>query len=88
MVKNLPAHAREARDVDLASGVGSSPGEGNGNPLQYSCLIISWTEQLGELQSVRSQRVRHDTVAPLPRSLVTTLSTFRLCEFDYFKYHV
>ena len=32
MVKNLPAHAGDANDV------GSIPGAGNGNPLQYSCL--------------------------------------------------
>ena len=38
MVKNLPANARDMRDVDSAPGFGRSPGEGNGNPLQYSCL--------------------------------------------------
>ena len=27
-----------ARDLDLIPGMGRSPGEGNGNPLQYSCL--------------------------------------------------
>ena len=35
MVKNLPANAGE---VGLIPGLGSSPGESNGNPLQYSCL--------------------------------------------------
>ena len=35
MVKNLPANAR---DVDTIPGLGRSSGEGNGNPLQYSCL--------------------------------------------------
>ena len=34
MVKNLPA---DARDVGLIPGSGRSPGEGNGNPLPYSC---------------------------------------------------
>ena len=38
MVKNLPANAGDARDADLTPGLGRSPGEGNGNPLQYSCL--------------------------------------------------
>ena len=38
MVKNLPANAGDARDTDLISGWGRSPGVGNGNPLQYSCL--------------------------------------------------
>ena len=38
MVKTLPANARDVRDVGLIPGLGRSPGEGNGNPLQYSCL--------------------------------------------------
>ena len=38
MVKNPPANAGGARDVGLIAGSGRSPGEGNGNPLQYSCL--------------------------------------------------
>ena len=37
-VKNLPANARDARDVGAIPGLGRSPGEGNGNPHQYSCL--------------------------------------------------
>ena len=37
-VKNLPANAGFARDVGSIPGLGRSPGEGNGNPLQYSCL--------------------------------------------------
>ena len=35
MVKNLPINAG---DMDLISGLGTSPGEGDGNPLWYSCL--------------------------------------------------
>ena len=38
MVKNRPANAGDARDMGLIPGLGRSPGEGNGNPLQYSCL--------------------------------------------------
>ena len=34
-VKNLPANAR---DVHSVPGLGRSPGGGNGNPFQYSCL--------------------------------------------------
>ena len=37
VVKNLSANAGDARDVGLIPGSGS-PGVGNGNPLQYSCL--------------------------------------------------
>ena len=35
IVKNLPANVG---DLGLIPGLGGSPGEGNGNPLQYSCL--------------------------------------------------
>ena len=35
VVKNMPA---TAGDADSIPGSGRSPGEGNGNPLQYSCL--------------------------------------------------
>ena len=38
MVKNLPARAGNAGDTSLIPGWGRSPGAGNGNPLQYSCL--------------------------------------------------
>ena len=38
MVKNLPAPAGDATDAGLIPGSGRAPGEGNGNPLQYSCL--------------------------------------------------
>ena len=38
MVKNLLAHAGDPGDVGSIPGLGRSLGEGNGNPLQYSCL--------------------------------------------------
>ena len=38
LVKTLPASAGNTRDVGSISGSGRSPGEGNGYPLQYSCL--------------------------------------------------
>ena len=38
MVKNLPADAADTRDVGSIPGSGRSPGEGHGNPLQYSYL--------------------------------------------------
>ena len=44
----------------LIPGSGSSPGGGNGNPLQYSCMGNPWTEEPGRLQSLRLQRVKHN----------------------------
>ena len=38
MVKDPPSNAGDARDVDLILGLRRSPGGGNGNRLQYSCL--------------------------------------------------
>ena len=37
VVKNLPANAGVAGDVGSIPELGRLPGEGNGNPLQYSC---------------------------------------------------
>ena len=36
--KNLPANAEDIRDMGSIPGLGRYPGEGNSNPLQYSCL--------------------------------------------------
>ena len=61
VVKNLPANAGDVRDVSSGPGLGKIPGEGSGNPLQYSCLENSkdrgacWASQ-----STESQRVGHD----------------------------
>ena len=44
MVKNLPA---SAKGVGLIAGLGRFPGEGNGNPNQYSCLEIPQTQESG-----------------------------------------
>ena len=47
-------------------GLGRSPGEGSGNPFQYSCLKNAMDrgglQFHGELQSMKSQRIRHDWV--------------------------
>ena len=38
VVRNLPASAGDMKVTGSIPGLGRSPGEGNGNPLQYSCL--------------------------------------------------
>ena len=48
VVKNLAANAADAGSIP---GSRRSSGEGNGNPLQYSCLRIPWTEESGGLPS-------------------------------------
>ena len=52
VVKNLPASAGDMSSIPES---GRSPEEGNGNPLQYSCLRNPWTEEPGGLQSGRSR---------------------------------
>ena len=54
------ASAYNAGDLGSIPGSGRSPGEGNGNPLQYSYLEIPWTEDTGRVQSMGSQRVGHN----------------------------
>ena len=52
MVKNQPAVAGNIVDVSSIPGLGRSPGEGNGNQLQYFCWEIRWTEEPHRLQSM------------------------------------
>jgi len=57
--------ACNAGDQGLIPGLGRSLGEGNGNPLQYSCLKfllweIPWMEEPGRLQSMGLQRIGHN----------------------------
>ena len=54
--------ACNAGDPGSIPGSGRFLGEGNGNPLQYSCLKIPWREEPTGLQSMESQTVRHDRV--------------------------
>ena len=59
-VKNPPVKTRDIRHAGQIPGSGGYPGEGNSNPLQYSCLENSITKELGRLQSMGSQRFGHD----------------------------
>ena len=59
VVNNSPANAG---DLGSISGSGRTPGEGNGNPLQYSPWEILRREEPGGLSSVGSQKVGHDLV--------------------------
>ena len=52
--------ACNAGDLGSIPGLGRSPGERNGNPLSILAWRIPWTEEPGRLQSMGSQRVRHN----------------------------
>ena len=45
MVKNPPTNAGDVRNASLIPGLGKSPAEGHGNPLQYSCLEKSYRQR-------------------------------------------
>ena len=61
MVNNSPINAGDSRDKGSIPGSGRYSGGGNANPLK--CILawrIPWTEEPGRLQSIGSQRARHD----------------------------
>ena len=62
------ASVYNAGDLGSIPGLGRSPGEGNGNPLQYYCLENP-TDR-GPLQSMGSQKVGHDWATPLSLSIL------------------
>ena len=53
VVKNPPTNAGDTVSI---LGLGRSPGEGNGNPLQYSSREVPGTEKPGGLQSIGSKK--------------------------------
>ena len=61
--KESTSNAGDTGDVGLIPELGRSPGEGNGNPLQYSCLEntkgrgASWSTVLGVLESDMTDRL-------------------------------
>jgi len=60
MVKSLPANAEDKGDVDLIPGSGRSLEEGMATHSSVLVCRIPWTEELGGLQSMESQRVGHN----------------------------
>ena len=60
VVKNPPANTGDARDVGSVPGSARSLGEGNGNPLQYSCLgntvdRETWQATVHEVTEIQTQ---------------------------------
>ena len=58
MVKNLPANAG---DTGLIPGLGRSLEKEMATHFSTLAWEIPWTEELGKVQSMGSQRVRHDS---------------------------
>ena len=70
VLKNVLANAE---DVSLIPGSGSSPGERNGNPLQYSCLYNHMDRGAWWATVHMVTRVGHDLVTKPP---LTSLQNF------------
>ena len=60
VVKNLPAKAGDIRDASSIPGSRRSPGEGHGNPLQYSCLGNPHGQRSPAGYSAKGRRVGHN----------------------------
>ena len=60
VVKNPPVNTGDARDVGSITRLGRFPGGGNGNHSSILAWKTPWTEEAGGLQSMGSQRVKHD----------------------------
>ena len=52
--------SRNVEDLGLIPGLGRSPGEGNGNTLQYSCLGNPMDREAWQAKSIGSHRVEHN----------------------------
>ena len=66
----VKASTYKAGDPGSIPGLGRSLGEGNGNPLQYSCLENPMLEEPDRLQSMGSRRVGHDWATSLSLSRI------------------
>ena len=101
-VKKLPVKARDVRDVGLIPESGRSPGGGNGNPLQYSCLGNSmdrgawWTKVHGiaELDTTNTQilvlnikKHRNTNSKSHPNSLHTSSSVTKILSHTNYTLH-
>ena len=83
-IKNQPANAGDARDVGLIPELGRSPGEGNGNPLQCSCLEnprdggAGWAAVSGVTQS-RTRLKRLSSNSSIVVGVSRTWEIFKFC---------
>ena len=60
VVKNPATGAGDSRDTGSIPGLGRSPGEGHGSPLQYSCLVNPMDRGTWQATVHGLQRFRHD----------------------------
>ena len=86
VIKNPPANAGDIRGPGSVPGSGRSPGEGNGNPLQYACLENpmvrgAWQATVHGVTKSRkwlSTQGRHQPTHPLPCSTARSPTSSRI----------
>ena len=77
-MKNLPVNARGTKGVGSIPGLRSSPGEGNGNPLQHSCLEKPMGRGVWRATVHGVTRIRHNlaTKSLLPITIIKDVYPF------------
>ena len=85
VIKNPPANAGDARNVGLTPRSGRSPGVGNGNPFQYSCLGIpmdkgAWQAIIHVLTWLSTHTHTHTHIYINIRCWLVTKSCPTLCD--------
>ena len=96
VVKNPPANAEATGDAGSIPGSGRSPGVGNGNPLQYSCLENSmdrgvWQATIHGIArswtQVSDLSTQTETLFPLNTSSPARLALLLLFQHTHFSFH-
>ena len=94
VVKNPSASAGNVRDASSILGSRRFHGGGHGNPLQYYCLWILWTEDPGGLPSIGLQRVGQDWIdltckfLPTVQFQTSDLQSYERINFHCFKLYI
>ena len=83
VVKNPPANTGDPRDAGSILGSGRSPGVGNGNPLQYSCLENYMDRGAWQVTVIRKPRViQASQVTQVVKNLPASARDTKDVEFD------
>ena len=91
LLKRLPNTVGDIRSTDTIPGLGKSPGGGNGNTLEYSCLGNPKERRAWRATVPGIARVRHGLVTKLPhhhRTLIILLKKISLLFLKIFSFDV
>ena len=77
MIKESACNAGDTGDLGSVPGLGRSPGEGNGNPLQYSCLENSMDRESWRA-TVHGTTIELDTTEQLTLYYLTKFEALKV----------